>query len=247
MAPAPTKPICRSRLPATGQYAPLAPRPRPARWRWGSACCRARCCRTSKPWVAWAGDIRSTGIFCIRESLPCYCHGCRLLSLSDNWMSVCMIWIRQIFRLSLALAILEISLGASTVSAQWLDHNRQWTERDGQGRRSGTMEPGLGGGYVTRDAQGRRLGTGDPGLSGSIIERDAQGRRLGTIEPSPGGGYVTRDAQGRRTGTVEPSSGGGYVLRDAQGRRTGTVEPGPGGSWVERDAQGRRSGTRSPR
>ena len=57
---------------------------------------------------------------------------------------------------------------------------------------------------IMRDGQGRRTGTVERGAGQTFIQRDSQGRRVGTVEPGPNGQYIVRDATGRRTGTVAP-------------------------------------------
>ena len=56
---------------------------------------------------------------------------------------------------------------------------------------------------VIRDSDGKRTGTIEEGVGGRQVIRDADGKRVGTIEPGVGDRQVIRDRDGKRTGTVE--------------------------------------------
>src|SRR5688500_7491038 len=102
--------------------------------------------------------------------------------------------------------------------------------------------PALAEGYVVRDGQGRRTETIERSYDGDLVRRDTKGGWIGTVEDDVGK-QVLRDREGRRVGTVEQGGGGDWIIRDSQGRRRYTIEQGIGGQQIIRDPQGRRMGT----
>ena len=56
---------------------------------------------------------------------------------------------------------------------------------------------------IIRDADGKRTGTVERGIGERQIIRDKDGNRVGTIEPGVGDRKVIRDKDGSRIGTVE--------------------------------------------
>ena len=132
-------------------------------------------------------------------------------------LAQCRRLVSSVRALSPAIAIILIHGLASTPLAE------EFIVRDAHGRRTETIEPDSGGGFVRRDLSGRRIGTVDPSGSNEWTLRDQTGRRTGSVERRYEQDFVVRDTRGRRTHTVEPTTGD-MIIRDASGRRIGTVE-----------------------